>query len=89
MSAVGCGCEVKPGSNEILFCAKHYDELFEDNVEPEYSDTTPINNVGELIRVLSYWCPDTPVEFADAENGEQRVIVQTNYDSDVLTFLVE
>ncbi|MCA1799788.1 MAG: hypothetical protein LC650_00655 [Actinobacteria bacterium] len=55
----------------------------------EYSDTTAINDVGELIRVLSDWSPDTPVEIALASNGEPLDIVQTNYGDDVLTFLVE
>lgn len=58
-------------------------------MEPEISFTSPINNVGELIRALSAWCPDTPVEFAHADNGEPMDIVQTNYGGEVLTFIVE
>lgn len=58
-------------------------------MEPEYSDSTPVNNVGELIKILSNWSPDTPVEVALAENGEPMDIVQTNYGDDILTFLVE
>jgi hypothetical protein len=57
--------------------------------EPEYSDKTPINNVGELIRVLSYWSPDTPVDVAlAADEYDPLGIVETIYDSDTLTFLV-
>lgn len=82
-------CETKASTGETLYCDQHYAELFEDKMEPEYSDTTPINNVGELIRALSFWSPNTPVEIAHADDGEPMDIVQTNYGDDTLTFLVE
>ena len=49
----------------------------------------PINTVGELIRFLALWCPDTPVEVAPRDTGESMDITHHTYEGDILTLLVE
>lgn len=49
-----------------------------------------INNVGELIRVLSHWCPDTPVEVLHLVDGNPLDIMDVQYDeADTLNLIVE
>lgn len=57
--------------------------------ESEWTDYSRIDTVGDLIRALSFWCPDTPVEFTNSEDEEGRDIIQTDYSHGSLTFLLE
>lgn len=58
-------------------------------IEPEWTDNSRIDTVGDMIRALSFWCPDTRIEFVTPEQGDAQCIIRTEYAYEVLTFVLD